>query len=261
MLIAAVALVPLLGAPIDGRLQSLLAKVDPVMSHLAHVSQYSALKDAAVSRQNAIVVHKLSLMATVNSTQVAHDDNANGALTKYKEVTARLEAQKQLCDKCKIAEDDLIAALSAATTKHTGAQTKSNELVEAQTQYDVARSAWETERIAFAETKSTLACPALTVDDSASAFTAAAALLEEMKKIAARETTAKGEMTTKASLRDSAQVTYESAASEATAVDKAVVTMQEGRTTACAGLTPTIVATPTVATPTVATPTVATPIP
>ena len=174
-------------------------------------------------------------MATVNSTQVAHDDNANGALTKYKEVTARLEAQKQLCDKCKIAEDDLIAALSAATTKHTGAQTKSNELVEAQTQYDVARSAWETERIAFAETKSTLACPALTVDDSASAFTAAAALLEEMKKIAARETTAKGEMTTKASLRDSAQVTYESAASEATAVDKAVVTMQEGRTTACAG--------------------------
>lgn len=58
-MLAAFALV--FGAPIDGRLQIMLDKVQmeqPLshsISHSAHAIKYSALKDAAVSRQNAVV--------------------------------------------------------------------------------------------------------------------------------------------------------------------------------------------------------------
>ena len=54
-MLAAFALV--LGAPIDGRLQITLDKVqmEQPLSHSAHATKYSALKDAAVSRQNAVV--------------------------------------------------------------------------------------------------------------------------------------------------------------------------------------------------------------
>ena len=175
-------------------------------------------------------------MATVNSTQVAHDNKATDYEAKYNEATDRLEAQKQLCDKCKLAEDALIAALSAANTKHTTAQTKSDELVAAETAYSTAKSAWEAKHTAFANKKADLKCPALTVDDDASAFTAASAIVDELRVLAGEETALEADMTTKEGLRNTAQTDYNTAASEASGADAAVTTTQTTRTTDCAGV-------------------------
>jgi len=244
MLFGLVLVTAISAAPLDARPKSLLfaAKATVPTSHAAHASHYADLQAAATTR-SAVVAHKLTLMVDhkeVASKQVnGHTDIASSYQAKYAEVTARLDAQKKLCEDCKIAEDELITALQTATEKHTTAQGKSEAHVAAVSAHTAAEVQWNDKLLEFLAKKGDMTYSALTVNSADSAFEACVSIVGELKVLAGEERSLEAYMTTKKGVMDTAKAEYDAAAVEATTADQAVTTMQGARAMACTGLTAT----------------------
>ena len=189
MLFGLVLVTAISAAPLDARPKSLLfaAKATVPTSHAAHASHYADLQAAATTR-SAVVAHKLTLMVDhkeVASKQVnGRTDIASSYQAKYAEVTARLDAQKKLCEDCKIAEDELITALQTATEKHTTAQGKSEAHVAAVSAHTAAEVQWNDKHLEFLAKKGDMTCSALTVNSADSAFEACVSIVGELKVLA-----------------------------------------------------------------------------
>ena len=98
---------------------------------------------------------------------------------------------------------------------HTSAQTKSDELTTAQSAYDDAELAEQSQRTAFAEKQADISCPSLTAHSEVTAFDATAHAIGELKAVAAEIVTLKADADAKKADGDAAKNAYDTASAAA----------------------------------------------